>query len=47
MDALRAPTPQAKAFGRIPKNRPLGGFLDGIPPHRFEPRTALENKERS
>ena len=32
----RAPTPQAKAFGRIPKNCPLGSFLDGIPPHRFE-----------
>ena len=41
--ASRAPTPQAKAFGRIPKNRPLGGFLDGIPPHRFEPRFVLEN----
>ena len=41
----RAPTPQAKAFGRIPKNRPLGGlFLDGIPPHRFEPRSVLENE---
>ena len=38
------PTPQAKAFGRIPKNRPLGGFLDGIPPHRFEPRFVLENE---
>ena len=37
--ASRAPTPQAKAFGRIPKNRPLGGFLDGIPPHRFEPHS--------
>ena len=35
--ATRAPTPQAKAFGRIPKNCPLGSFLDGIPPHRFEP----------
>ena len=34
--ATRAPTPQAKAFGRIPKNCPLGSFLDGIPPHRFE-----------
>ena len=44
MDALRAPTPQAKAFGRIPKNRPLGGFLDGIPPHRFEPRSVLEKR---
>ena len=43
--ASRAPTPQAKAFGRIPKNRPLGGFLDGIPPHRFEPRSVLENKK--
>ena len=42
--ASRAPTPQAKAFGRIPKNRPLGGFLDGIPPHRFEPRSVLENE---
>ena len=42
--ASRAPIPQAKAFGRIPKNRPLGGFLDGIPPHRFEPRNVLENK---
>ena len=40
--ASRAPTPQAKAFGRIPINRPLGGFLDGIPPHRFEPRSVLE-----
>ena len=38
------PTPQAKAFGRIPKNSPLGGFLDGIPPHRFEPRFVLENE---
>ena len=43
--ASRAPTPQAKAFGRIPKNRPLGGFLDGIPPHRFEPRYVLEKRE--
>ena len=43
--ASRAPTPQAKAFGRIPKNRPLGGFLDGIPPHRFEPRSVLEKRE--
>ena len=34
--AARAPNPQAKAFGRIPKNCPLGSFLDGIPPHRFE-----------
>ena len=42
--ASRAPIPQAKAFGRIPKNRPLGGFLDGIPPHRFEPRSVLENE---
>ena len=39
------PTPQAKAFGRIPKNRPLGGFLDGIPPHRFEPRSVPEKRE--
>ena len=37
-------TPQAKAFGRIPKNRPLGGFLDGIPPHRFKPRSVLEKQ---
>ena len=35
--AARAPNPQAEAFGRIPKNCPLGSFLDGIPPHRFEP----------
>ena len=34
--ATRAPTPQAKAFGRIPENCPLGSFLNGIPPHRFE-----------
>ena len=39
------PYPQAKAFGRIPKNRPLGSFLDGIPPHRFEPRSVLEKRE--
>ena len=31
------PDPQAKAFGRIPKNCPLGSFLNGIQPHRFEP----------
>ena len=43
--ASRAPIPQAKAFGRIPKNRPLGGFLDGIPPHRFESRYVPENKK--
>ena len=34
--ASRDQTPQAEAFGRIPKNCPLGSFLDGIPPHRFE-----------
>lgn len=45
--ALRAPralglkpsgnqAPQAKAFGRVPENRPLDGFLNEIPPHRFE-----------
>ena len=45
--ALRAPralglkpsdnqAPQAEAFGRVPETRPLGSFLDGIPPHRFE-----------
>ena len=34
--ASRDQTPQAKAFGRIPKNCPPGSFLDGIPPHRFE-----------
>ena len=22
----------------------MGGFLDGIPPHRFEPRFVLENE---
>ena len=43
--AARAPNPQAKAFGRIPKNCPLGSFLDGIPPHRFEPRSVLEKRE--
>ena len=30
------PGPQAKAFGRVPENRPLDGFLNEIPPHRFE-----------
>ena len=47
LTALRAPlilrqepsrdqAPQAKAFGRVPENCPLDGFLNEIPPHRFE-----------
>ncbi len=28
----------ASSVGRIPKNVPLARFLNGIPPHRFEPR---------
>ena len=35
----------ASSVGRIPKNSPLGYFLNGIPPHRFEsPVTVLGNK---
>ncbi len=34
--------PRAEAPGRIPENRPQDGFLDGIPPHRFEsPRAGV------
>jgi len=29
----------AGSVGRIPKNRPPDGFLNGIPPHRFESHT--------
>ena len=43
VDALRAPTPRAKAFGRILKP-PTGRFLDGIPPHRFEPPMCSKTK---
>ncbi len=42
------PTPQAEAFGRIPKNCPLGSFLDGIPPHRFESlRTQSKTRQKA
>ena len=34
--AARALASRAYALERIPKNRPLGGFLNGIPPHRFD-----------
>ena len=31
------PLPNTSSVGRIPKNVPLACFLNGIPPHRFEP----------
>ena len=41
----------ASAFGRKPENSPLGCFLNGFPPHRFEPllfvRDFPENEKRS
>ena len=30
---------------QLAQNRAWGGFLDGIPPHRFEPRYVLEKRE--
>ena len=30
---------------QLAQNRAWGGFLDGIPPHRFEPRFVLEKRE--
>ena len=35
-EPLRDQAPQAKAFRRVPENCPLDGFLNEIPPHRFE-----------
>ena len=38
----------AGSVGRIPENVPQARFLDGIPPHRFEPRLASPpNKTKS